>query len=348
MRSTPRKKLGKDEDYRIMKKPINKIGNIMGIITAIILLVFFTAVCCSLLLGSSEAEPSIKKPAPKIQIQNINNTASTIDQQYSLTIIVEKSSYDMQDVKGYLNDTPIAVLQDFQAGKNHYKTQLGLKPGDNIFKINVYANDIGQQSSEVTSKQVTIRLTATEKPTLNIHEAVQEGANWVVKDYQKDTFELEVDTAPENSKNSGATSLHLNDEVLKPTDYTKYKHELKSLKDGTNTFVITAENEQGTITSTLTINKLSSAEQQARAAIENVLSEAEVTCQQYAEKLLLVKDINIHYDQSSIRRQQPDGNLLIKVNIADSQGFWRQEKPLGIMECTTNPTGMLVLNFERY
>lgn len=81
---------------------------------------------------------------------------------------------------------------------------------------------------------------------------------------------------------------------------------------------------------------------------EDALFEAEVTCKEHAESYYGVKDINIHYDQSSIRRRNPDGTLLIKANIADSQGAFRPEKPLGTMECTTTPDGMRVTNFITY
>ncbi len=81
---------------------------------------------------------------------------------------------------------------------------------------------------------------------------------------------------------------------------------------------------------------------------EDVLFEAEVTCQEYAESYFGVKDVNMHYDQASIRRKQPDGTLLIKAKIADSQGAFRPEKPLGTMECTTDGTGMQVIDFITY
>lgn len=326
-----------------------------NIIVGVILIVVVVGIL-SLIFGKKTPEESstnTQHAKPTVSIKDAkNNKISTQENNYTVTILTKRGSYDNVDISGSLNDTPVTPLklpgQDSRADQTSYTSVLLLRPGDNTLKVTATGKNFYDKNEANTQTQVNIHLTATEKPTITIKNATQDGANWIVKDYLKDTFDLEVDTATENSKNSGAASLRVNDEVLKPTNYTKYKYDLKSLKDGVNTFTITAENEQGTLTTTLTINKLSSAEQQARAAIENVLSEAEVTCQQYAEKLFLVKDINIHYDQSSIRRQQPDGNLLIKVNIADSQGFWRQEKPLGIMECTTNPTGMVILNFEHY
>ncbi len=81
---------------------------------------------------------------------------------------------------------------------------------------------------------------------------------------------------------------------------------------------------------------------------DDLLFEAEITCIRYAETYFDVKDVNINYDQASIKRKQADGTLLIKANIADSQGFFRPEKPLGMMECATSSDGMSVVNFLTY
>lgn len=83
-------------------------------------------------------------------------------------------------------------------------------------------------------------------------------------------------------------------------------------------------------------------------ARDDSIFEAEITCQEYAEQYFGVKDINISYDQSSIKRKNPDGSILIKVNIADSQGLFRPAKPLGVMECTTSGDGMRVQQFVSY
>ena len=83
-------------------------------------------------------------------------------------------------------------------------------------------------------------------------------------------------------------------------------------------------------------------------ARDDSIFEAEITCQEYAESYFGAKDINIHHDQSSIKRKNPDGSILIKVNIADSQGLLRPEKPLGTMECTTTVDGMRVTKFLVY
>jgi hypothetical protein len=80
-------------------------------------------------------------------------------------------------------------------------------------------------------------------------------------------------------------------------------------------------------------------------ADEDALLDAEMTCARYAERLYKVKDVNVHFNYSSIKRRQDDGSLLIKANIADSQGISRPEKPIGIMECVTDPTGMTVRDF---
>lgn len=81
---------------------------------------------------------------------------------------------------------------------------------------------------------------------------------------------------------------------------------------------------------------------------DDSIFEAEITCQQYAESYFNVENINISYDQSSIKRKNPDGSILIKVNIADSRGAFSQQKPLGIMECTTGSDGMHVSSFNTY
>lgn len=81
---------------------------------------------------------------------------------------------------------------------------------------------------------------------------------------------------------------------------------------------------------------------------DDSIFEAEITCQEYAEQYFRVKDINIIDGPASIKRKNPDGSILIKVNIADSQGFLRPAKPLGTMECTTSGNGMRVVSFSNY
>lgn len=81
---------------------------------------------------------------------------------------------------------------------------------------------------------------------------------------------------------------------------------------------------------------------------DDSIFEAEITCQQYAQRYFNVEDINISYDQSSIKRKNPDGSILIKVSIADSRGAFSQQKPLGIMECTTGSNGLQVSSFNTY
>jgi hypothetical protein len=81
---------------------------------------------------------------------------------------------------------------------------------------------------------------------------------------------------------------------------------------------------------------------------DNLILEAEATCKEYAQSYFGVQDINMSYDQSSIRRINPDGSILIKAKIADSQGAFHRQKPLGTMECTTEKTGMRVINFITY
>lgn len=83
-------------------------------------------------------------------------------------------------------------------------------------------------------------------------------------------------------------------------------------------------------------------------AVDDSIFEAEITCQEHAESYFNVDNINISYDQSSIKRKNPDGTVLIKANIADSQGAFRQQKPLGTMECSTSSDGMRVISFRNY
>lgn len=319
-----------------------------NVIVGVIGIIVIIGIASLIFGGDSPEEP--EKTTVDIVINDAkDDRITTKERVYSLSASVGKTSYDIQDIKGTLNGNPTVLASDYQSGENHYTVQLPLLPGDNSFSINVFANNFGEQSSEIAKKEITIHLTATEKPTLLIKNAIQDGANWVVNDHTKDTFDLSVSTKPETSDNSSASSLQINEEVLNAsTTGGGYSHKLEPLKDGVNTFTITAKNEAGEVSGTLTINKLSTAEQNARAAVQSVLFEADVSCKAYAEKQLLVKDINVHLDQSSIRRQQADGTILIKANIADSQGFWKPEIPLGIMECTTDPTGILVLNFEHY
>jgi hypothetical protein len=83
-------------------------------------------------------------------------------------------------------------------------------------------------------------------------------------------------------------------------------------------------------------------------ARDDSIFEAEITCQEYAEIYFRVKDVNIIDSQASIKRKNPDGSILIKSVIADSQGLLRPAKPLGVMECTTSGDGMRVQQFVNY
>jgi hypothetical protein len=88
--------------------------------------------------------------------------------------------------------------------------------------------------------------------------------------------------------------------------------------------------------------------EEERLQIQDLLFEAEITCQQYAEVYFRVSDINIKYNQSSIKRKEPNGTLLIKANISDSRGAWKPDVPLGVMECITDSSGMSVVSFISY
>lgn len=88
--------------------------------------------------------------------------------------------------------------------------------------------------------------------------------------------------------------------------------------------------------------------EEERLQTQDLLLEAEVSCKQYAEVYFRVSDINIKYNQSSIKRKEPNGTLLIKANISDSRGAWKPDVPLGVMECITDSSGMSVLSFISY
>jgi len=123
-----------------------------------------------------------------------------------------------------------------------------------------------------------------------------------------------------------------------------------TVQPGQTTFTISAKNSAGQTDKQLIVSYDPEAVAKAAAekAVADAILEAEVTCQQYAEAYFKVKDINISYDQSSIRRQNPDGTILIKANIADANGWLGAQKPLGVMECTTVGNGLEVLSFRVY
>lgn len=300
---------------------------------------------------SGQSEQSTQKSTPIITISDLKDgIISTTEKQYKLSVTVTKSGYDLQDVKMKLNDKESMIMKDpSDSSGTKYTAVPSLKNGKNTVVIHVDAHDIGETLSTIATKKFDIDLQSSEAPVIKIDNATQQDASWKVDNFTKDKFELTVHTTPENSTNSGASTVIVNDEQLalnEPGGILR-KHEL-ALKDGVNDFTIVAKNNSGEAVAHLSIVKLSNEEQIARQKTESILSEAEVSCKQYAQKVFLVKDINIGYNQSSLRKQNPDGTLLIKANIADSQGFFRQQKPLGIMECTTDPTGYTVLDFVHY
>jgi len=129
----------------------------------------------------------------------------------------------------------------------------------------------------------------------------------------------------------------------------KYTY-VATIQAGQNTLTVSAKNSGGQTDKQLIISYDPAAVAKAAAdkAVADALLEAEVTCQQHAEKYFGVKDINISYDQSSIRRANPDGTLLVKANIADANGVFGAQKPLGVMECTTTADGMTATAFRVY
>lgn len=201
-----------------------------------------------------------------------------------------------------------------------------------------------EQSTTSTSSSSQAKEAApkpeAKKPIISVSDAkTVDGIFTLDRQQAKSSFAVTTGDAQDKTN----TSLTINGVAVKPSvagpNYFSYS---TTLKPGDNKFAIVATNAAGKDEKELIVKYT------PPTPVDDTLFEAEITCQQYAEKELLVKDINIHYDQSSIKKKQADGTIIIKVNIADSQGWLHPEKPLGIMECTTDATGMKVNKFINY
>lgn len=326
-------------------------GGFVPIIVAIVIVVIIIGIIGAIFGGDSGEQ---QKTPPVIGVVGLSGSSiSTTDAGYSLSFYVGKK-YTNQEVKVYLNGSALlSVTQDYQHSSDtqtYYKSYLpSLQNGSNDVKIIVNNKEPGEDPVTVASKEFKINLKATIQPTISIKGATQTDNGWQIKDVKDDNYKLTIDTTPKDSKNSGAASLTINGEsVPVSSSRGQFDYTIKALKDGDSTFTITAKNEIGEITDTLTITKISAAEQAANAAFADALIEAQAACAQYAELTLNVKDVNISYTQSSIRKRNDDGTVLIKANIAEDKGWFKSDIPLGIMECTTDSTGTKVINFLHY
>lgn len=293
---------------------------------------------------------------PVISIPELKDDAIvTTDPSYQLTYSVK---YDPAPrVKIYVNDKEMygqKIISSEAGGLNTYSQDLTyalLKYGDNSVKIvaDWYSSDTGKNDTE--SKQINLILNSTQAPIIKVDRATGDD-QLLIPSITDATYNLYVDTESSDSKGSGASNVAVNDINIEPSGSRgRFTHKV-TLNDGDNTFIITARNNIGEVKKTLTIHKQTPEDLQAAKVaneIDNALSNAKVTCEQYAESSFQVKDVNAHYlDPATITRRNDDGTFLIKVKIADSRGLFRAEEPLGIMECTTDPTGLRATSFITY
>lgn len=168
------------------------------------------------------------------------------------------------------------------------------------------------------------------KPAIEIDDAAIENDYLVIKT-DKDTYTISLSTGSGYQFSAEARStVTINDNEITPrTEGIDTFTQEFTLQPGDNAFNIVATNKAGRDEKKLII-RYEPKPATSSTAVDDPVFEAEVTCKQHAEKQLLVEDINMGYNQSSIKRKNPDGTILIKANIADSQGLWRQQKPLGL------------------
>lgn len=195
-------------------------------------------------------------------------------------------------------------------------------------------------------------------PKIGVGNSVQRDGKFIV---ESSLTSVVITTGKPESNET--TTLTANGKNVEPSKYNLTQFIL-DLKDRNATeYKLVAENANGKDEATILINfpmtrspldgvveSKPDPEPQptANQAETDAIFEAEITCQQYAESYFGVKDINIHYDQSSIKRKNLDGSILIKVSISDSRGLLRADEPLGTMECKTNMNGSKVVNFVTY
>lgn len=203
-------------------------------------------------------------------------------------------------------------------------------------------------NEDTQNTPVTKAETKISKPTIKVNGAAIENDYLIIKT-DKDDYTISLSTSSGYQINAEARStVTINNNEITPLTQGVDSYSQKfTLQPGDNSFNIIATNKAGKNEKKLIV-RYEPKSTASSTSVDDPVFEAEVTCKQHAEKQLLVNDINVGYDQSSIKRKNPDGTILIKANIADSQGLWRQQKPLGIMECTTDSTGMLVTSFLNY
>ena len=210
----------------------------------------------------------------------------------------------------------------------------------------IYITDVSKRPSLTTNNSTNTSQTDTKsatKPTISITSAKDvDGVLTITKQKADTSFTITTGSLADKTTDTKLTINGTTVEADKDFSPNYFRYST-TLKPGDNKFTIVATNAAGTDEKALVIKY-----EQKTAATPDPILEAEITCQEYAQKQLEVEDINISYDQSSIKKKQADGTIIIKVNIADSQGLIHQEKPLGIMECTTDATGMKVNNFINY
>lgn len=334
------------DKQKMSKSKFRKIAIITGaalIILAVIIRIGFMVAAGNSTPESGQAKASI------IQVEGLTDDAiTTTDADYRLGFTVQKPTNKTvkQTVKVFLNDKVRQTSSDNKDADLVRYSVLGfsLSSGENSVKITVGENEVGEPAKEVAAKYFKVNLESSKKPTIKIVGATETDGSWLVKNVKKDSYESSVDTVPENSKNSGATSLTVNGRSLSSDDKRgHFSYRAAGLKEGNNVFTFKAKNNIGEITSKVVINRVIPKEDPADPVFE-----AGITCQEYAERYFGVKDINVHYNSSSIKRKNADGTIIVKADIADSKGFLQPEQPLGIMECTTNSTGMTVLSFDAY
>lgn len=342
------------DKHRMPKSKFRKIAIITGVV--LVVLAVIVRIGFMVAAGNDTAKPDQTK-ASIIQVEGLKDSLiTTTDAKFKLPLTIKRpSDITIQKVKVFVNDKENTAIQR-QPIKNPSSytafIKSDLKSGLNDVKVAVIGNKIGEDPTTLETKEFKIALKPAEKPAIRISGAKESDGTWQIKDAEESTYELRISTIPDGDKNSAATSLTVNEKEIPPTTRQGwFYHTISSLKDGKNTFTIKAKNEAGETTATLTITKVPKAQQEANNAqqtFNGIVIEAQAACAQYAEIMLGVKDINISYNQSSIKRQNADGTVLLKANIAEDRGFLRSDQPLGIMECTTSADGMRVLHFTSY
>lgn len=282
-----------------------------------------------------------------ITVQDLkDNTITTTESEYTLSFTVPESSLQTTDV--YLNGKKRYIpVQNTENSIKTYSGKLPLAFGNNKVKIEA-STGVGDKKTAET-KEFTITLQASQAPVITVDKAKSDGSRLVYEQtVYKDSLDLLISTTPAESKNSGAYEVTVNDQKAQQS-YTNgsFKYTI-AIKEGENKFTITATNTAGQTTTELVINRPNSQQLKDQQALTDLLVNAEASCLQYAESYFKVKNVNIHYGQSSIKRKNPDGTVTIKANIADSQGLLRPEKQLGTMECNTSGDGLRVASFKVY